>query len=443
MANEITLNGGSQLQPEEQTLLTKSLLQVREELHTNTYILEAIRVLPVKGYRSAIGSYWNAVIDDLRRKIEHRSLDLFNKEMKPKQEVKTYEDFQKHVTDFDLIEGAYKTGVIAWEAHKMLHQARETRHVFDGHPTSTEPSILKVLDMINDCNKYVLSEEYPVPIVDIDTYLQTMDSGTFHQNKTAVEQALGDLPQIYRKELSNRLYSAYQHQSTTTVMRGNTEFILPILWSVLSKEDRKQIGQRLDKDFVDGDRDKCEHGVDFMLKVNGLRYVSNSTRNGLFEPAIEKLEQSLDKFEEEKSSMLHLRKLGGSVPPHLLPRLVQAMTLTYVGHKGYSPHYNRSSFFSDGAAPVITEMFEQFDDASVKAFIEAVKNSSVLRRRIEGPGQMRRLRNLGQILLDKQSLDKDDTDFLALLVDAEKGGELYALFHRLKKAAEQEAKKAQ
>ncbi len=441
MASELTLSGGTQLQPEEQSLLAKSLVQVREELHNNTYIQEAIRVLPVKGYRSAIGSYWNAVVDDLRRKIEHRSLDLFNKEMKPKQEIKIYEDFQKHVTDFDLIEGAYKTGVIGWEAHKMLHQARETRHVFDGHPTSTEPSILKVLDMINDCNKYVLSEEYPVPIVDIDTYLQTMDSPSFHQNKTAVEQALGDLPQIYRKELINRLYSTYQHQSATTVMRGNTEFILPILWSVLSKEDRKQIGQRLDKDFVEGDKDKCEYGVDFMLKVNGLRYVSSSTRNGLFEPAIEKLEQSLDKFEEEKSAMLHLRKLGSSVPPQLIPRLVQAMTHTYVGHKGFSLYYNRSDFYSDGATPIIKEMFEQFDDASIKAFIEVVKISSVLRLRIAGPGQMRRLRNLGQILLDKQSLDKDDSDFLALLVNEAKEGELYALFHRLKKAVEQQAKK--
>ncbi|MBK9177624.1 MAG: hypothetical protein IPM46_15095, partial [Flavobacteriales bacterium] len=105
------------------------------------------------------------------------------------------------------------------------------------------------------------------------------------------------------------------------------------------------------------------------------------------------------------------------------------MTHTYVGHKGYSLHYNRSDFYSDGATPIIKEMFEQFDDASIKAFIEVVKNSSVLRLRIAGPGQMRRLRNLGQILLDKQSLDKDDSDFLALLVDEAKEGELYALFH--------------
>lgn len=46
----------------------------------------------------------------------HRSLDLFNKEMS--KNVKTYEDFQNNITDNDLIEGAYRIGVLSWEAKK-------------------------------------------------------------------------------------------------------------------------------------------------------------------------------------------------------------------------------------------------------------------------------------------------------------------------------------
>ena len=67
LTNEVTL------------LIKKSVLNVREDMQDNPYIQEAIRVLPVGGYRSAIGSFWNAVIDDLRNKILHRSIDLFNK----------------------------------------------------------------------------------------------------------------------------------------------------------------------------------------------------------------------------------------------------------------------------------------------------------------------------------------------------------------------------
>ena len=104
MPNELIEINTSEVQP----LLEKSILNVRDEIKDNPYIIEALKVLPVGGYRSAIGSFWNAVVDDLRNKIMHRSLSLFNKEIKFRQEIKTYEEFQNFVNDDDLIDGAYK-----------------------------------------------------------------------------------------------------------------------------------------------------------------------------------------------------------------------------------------------------------------------------------------------------------------------------------------------
>ena len=74
-------------------LIKRAVLRVREDMRDNPYILEAVRVLPVLGYRSAIGAFWNAVVDDLRNKIIFRSLSLFNKEIKIEREIKSYEDF--------------------------------------------------------------------------------------------------------------------------------------------------------------------------------------------------------------------------------------------------------------------------------------------------------------------------------------------------------------
>jgi len=101
-------------------LINRAVMGVREDMRDNPYILEAIRVLPVQGYRSAIGAFWNAVVDDLRNKIMFRSISLFNKEVNVGREIKTYEDFQDYVNDDQLIEGAYKIGVIGWEAYKIL-----------------------------------------------------------------------------------------------------------------------------------------------------------------------------------------------------------------------------------------------------------------------------------------------------------------------------------
>ncbi|NRG34782.1 hypothetical protein HRF63_23255, partial [Bacillus circulans] len=143
-------------------LFTRALENVRSDMRDNPYINEAIKVLTVGGYRSSIGSFWNAVVDDLRNKIMYRSLDMFNKEMDLRRKINSYEDFQNFVNDDELIEGAYKIGVIGYEASKILKHAKETRHFFSGHPGSSEPTMIKVLSVMEDCIKYVLNDEYPM-----------------------------------------------------------------------------------------------------------------------------------------------------------------------------------------------------------------------------------------------------------------------------------------
>lgn len=405
---------------EEKNFLNRELTNVREEFVDNTYIEEAVKVLAAGGYRSAIGSYWNAVIDDLRKKIEHRSLDLFNKEMSFKKTIKTYEDFQDHVTDFDLIEGAYKIGVIGWEAKKLLHQARETRNIFDGHPSSSNPNIFKVLNMISDCNKYVLSQEYMPEIIDINTYMSTMDTPTFAKNEVAIEQAFSDLPEIYKSELINKFYSTYIHDSTSIELRANIEFCSPILWTFLPKDIRVQIGKRLDKEIINADTPKIEKGTEFLILVKGLRYVSSATRKSVFEPAIKDLETALDNWSAETKAVRYLRRLGTSVPEDFIKRYVAGSTLIYVGTKGYSVRYSRTDFFSDVAAPIIKDIFDKFDDKSTNEFIEVVKTNKKLHERIKYPEKLSRLRELGNILLDRPNINEDLEEFLTILTDATK-----------------------
>lgn len=207
-------------------LFSGTLANVREDIRANPYLQEAHRVLPVGGYRSAIGAVWNAVVDDLRNKIIHRSVELFNKVVNPSRKVRDYEDFQD-LNDDQLIDGAYKIGVIDWEASKILKHAKETRHVFSGHPRSGDPTIIKVLAMLEDCVKYVLSEPYPSQIIDIDDYLSQMAAGSYDRNHVAIENALSDLPPIYQNELINRLFSTYIHEGTSSITRSNIEFATP------------------------------------------------------------------------------------------------------------------------------------------------------------------------------------------------------------------------
>jgi transposase-like protein len=152
--------------------ISEELENIREEIRDNVYLIEAKEVFLTKNFRSTIINYWNVVIDDLRNKAMHRSLELFNKELK--KSINSYEDFQDNVTDFELIEGCYKIGVIGWEAKKILHQARETRNIYAAHPKSKSLTLAKILNFIVDCNTYVLSQEYPHAIINIEEYMRTI-----------------------------------------------------------------------------------------------------------------------------------------------------------------------------------------------------------------------------------------------------------------------------
>lgn len=356
----LVVKSSSELEPlskEEMAFLSKEIINVREEVRDCPYLEEALKVLSVKGYRSAIGIYWNAVIDDIRRKVIHRSLDLFNKEIEPRKKIEKYEDFQDYVTDKELIEGAYKIGVLSWEGKKLMNQARETRNLFSGHPKSSDPGLIKVLNMISDCNKYVLSQDFPASIIDISTYLLRMNSPNFLRNEIAVEQAFTDLPPVYKTELSNRFYTTYSGENIPSDLRGNIEFCAPILWLSLMKEDKQQIGKRFDKDIVEGDKKKIIKALSYIKMVNGLMYVSPASRKIIIAPIVDRLFEVLDDWEQEAELVKRIQPLAKFIPDDLITRFITAIIRTYVGYNGRSFYYSRTDFYSDAAAPAIKKMF--------------------------------------------------------------------------------------
>ena len=411
-------------------LVERALMSVREDMRDNLYIIEAIKVLNVGGYRSAIGSFWNAVVDDLRNKIIHRSITLFNKSVTLRREIKTYEDFQEHVSDDELIEGAYKIGVIGWEAGKILKHAKETRHIFSGHPKSSEPSLVKVLSMMDDCIKYVLNAEYPLQIIDIDEYITTMGDTNFNRNEIAIESALGDLPEIYKNELANRLYSAYAHPNASTTLKSNIEFTVPILWNVLPKQVKVQIVRRVDQEITKGNIAITELAFNFIRLVDGSKYLSNTARKYKLAPLIEKLKNSIDEWPIENSCVRELEPYAPFIPEEFIDAYVWALTHTYVGKMGSSMRFARTDFYADEAAIRIPRMFENFDDNAAYAFISCIKKSELLRHRIKNPAKLRRLRALGNIVMEKISAKFEDRDFLVKLVDETKEADFLKLLKK-------------
>lgn len=398
-------------------LIKRAVLQVRPDMQDNPYILEALKVLPVGGYRSAIGAFWNAVVDDLRNKIIFRSLDLFNKEINVGHKITNYDDFINYVNDDQLIEGAYKIGVIGWEAYKLLKHSKEARHIFSGHPKSSDPSIIKVLSVIDDCIKYVLNEEYPSKIIDIDEYIDTLKTENFDRNEISITNALNDLPENYKNELINRLFTIYISPNVTSVLSSNIEFLSPLLWKVINKETKIQITRRVDQEYPKGNVLVTQRAFNFISLVKSNLYLSLNAKKYLLEPLINTLKDNLDNWTVENEMVRRLSVYADIIPEELIDNYVSSITLTYVGTVGSSAQWARTDFYANGAAYYIPDMFEAFNDRMVDSFIKTLKINDILKQRIKSPSKMRRLRNLGTIALGKCSENYSQRNVLELLVD--------------------------
>jgi len=421
------------------SLFERCLNGVRDDLRDSPYLEEAVRVLPVGGFRSAIGSFWNAVVDDLRNKILHRGASLFSKAIGAKPCVTCYEDFQDHVNDDQLIIGAYKIGVIGWEAHKILRHAKETRHIFDGHPKSSNPSPFKVLAMLDDCVRYVLAEPYPPKIIDIDDYLAQIGSNDFDRNEISADAAISDLPAIYKKELAHRLVTAYVHPEASTTLRGNIEFVGPVLWRVLPKSTKIEVARRVDTLIPEGNADSTRRAVSLIVSMGGVRYLSMMCRKYILAPLIQKLAANLDEWQTEDAVVRELEPFSGYVPEELIPEYVQSLTLTYVGHTGASIMYSRTDFYANGAALRIPGMFGNLDDNAAEHFVDSVRTNTVLRKRIGNPAKLARLRVLGEIMLERVSESFQERGFLEVMIDPEREEEFFKHLGSLASAKQRRA----
>jgi len=272
--------------------------------------------------------------------------------------------------------------------------------------------------MMEDCIKYVLNEPYPIQIIDIDDYLTTMDSAAFDRNETAVANALGEIPEVYKNELINRLFTVYIDQHASSVIRSSIEFVAPILWKVLPKDIKLQVVRRVDQEIPKGSAVRTKFALDFVTLVGANSYLSTTAREYIIKPLVDNLKANLDAWTIENQCVAQLSAYAGQIPPSLVLDYVWSLTQTYVGYVGGSAQFSRTDFYANGAATYIPTMFAAFDDNAVEAFVETLKRNKALQHRIDNPTKLNRLRSLGNIALERASAHHPGRELLEQLVNS-------------------------
>ena len=205
------------------------------------------------------------------------------------------------------------------------------------------------------------------------------------------------------------------------------DLTVSILWNVLPKQVKVQIVRRVDQEITKGNVAITELAFNFIRLVDGSKYLSVTARKYKLAPLIEKLKNNIDEWPIENSCVAELEPYAPYIPEEFIDDYVWDITHTYVGKMGSSMRFARTDFYADEAAIKIPRMFENFDDNAAYAFISCIKKSELLRHRIKNPAKLRRLRALGNIVMEKISAKFKERDFLVKLVDETKEADLFKL----------------
>ncbi len=389
--------------------------EIRSDYQRNDYIEEAQAVFNIGAMRSAITQFWNAVIHDMREKMIYRSLDLFKKEMSISKSISDYEGVQQHVTDYDLIEGSYKIGILDRESRMMLHQAREVRNLFGAHPYSNRPDPVKTVNMMMDCVRYVLAQPMPSKIINVDEYLKNMQDSSFDRNVTIIVNNFADLPTVYKHEFVHKIHKAYIHKDTPLTYIQNIEFVLPLISGLCDKEVKRSIASRTSVHALSGEMLVKERSIKFSEEFDSLKYLTHSVKLSVIEPLVDKLIDNLDNFSVENNVVNELEKFSDNIPLEIGKKYVEALTNTYVGRVGFSLQFSRTDFYANGASIIIPSMFEKLSSDFIDFFVSHISDSTILKDRIKANVKLKRLAKLCEVVISNAS--KDSSKILSRIIE--------------------------
>lgn len=375
--------------------------EIREDYQSNDYIEEAKAVFKIGAMRSAITQFWNAVIHDLREKVIIRSLDLFKKEMNITKSFSDYEGIQKYITDYDLIEGSYKIGILDRESRIMLHQSREVRNLFGAHPYSSRPDPVKTINMMMDCVRYVLSQPNPSKIINLDDYINKMQEPSFDLNDTIIVNNFANLPKIYKFEYIKKIHKAYIHKDTPLTFISNIEYVLPLIMGLCDKDIKRSIASDVSTMAISGDIFSRDRSLKFSDYLGSLKYLTHSVKLSIIKPLVDNLADNLDNFSAENNIVSELEKFSDNIPLELAEVYVSSITNTFVGRSGNSLQWSRTDFFANGAAVIIPGMFEKFSSEFIDYFANHIKTNQILLNRIKKEVKLLRLGQLCSIVVEK------------------------------------------
>lgn len=323
--------------------LTDVLTKIRDEQKPNSiYISKFIAAVASGLFDAALNYLWDETIVELRRRVCQYDISYFydNAVNSPEKrnKLKTEDDIVD-LKDSELIDGAYKIGLISELGFKHLDYIRYMRNwVSAAHPNHNALTGLQLINWLETCIKEVISLPLSNITVEIKKLLNNIRSNTVSKDEAKqIASFFLNLTQEQTNNLASGFFGIYTRSDTTPNTRQNIHLLLPYLWDKVEEQARQQFGVKYGRFVANNDQAEKRLADQFLEIVSGKSYIPEVLLAAEIDTAIDNLllvhRAARDNFYNEPPFAIALDKLigeRGQIPVQIRRKYVFAVVEVFL-----------------------------------------------------------------------------------------------------------------
>jgi len=375
---------------------------IRPDWQAKGLIDRVRRLLPVDP-SSACQRLLNAAVHDLREKILIAGIDVASEAASSYRlpPVNRAEDVERYPTA-PLLDLCYRMGLLTRPEWRRMTRAYDIRRDLEHEDSEYEAGIEDCVYIFKTCIEAVLSRD-PINLIKVAEVKDIIQApGPIAPDNHLLED-YERAPNTRQEEIQKFLISEARNDSEPDLVRQNAFVMLQRLNHLTRNPVRVSVAK-----FLQGKLQReplTELDARVANAAGILPYLRKAQRRDFFSSFLDQLDQVGHNWRSHADHGDLLRTViecGGldAIPEEIRRRFIRWMTLCYMGEPGgYGAGINRKVFFSDRAAPIIEEIFQD-SRKQVRGELDLLQGDKDVTRATQNEHVARRFQELLDLVAD-------------------------------------------
>lgn len=353
-----------------------------EQIGNSLYLSKFVAACGVGLFDAALNFLWDETVLNLRQKVSNFDLGYFFdstiSDQKRRSNLHNEEDLVD-LTDYELIEGCKKIGIISDIAYKHLDYIRDMRNwASAAHPNQSELTGLNLLSWLETCLKEVISKEPEQSAIETKRLLDNIRKNTLtKQDAEPIKEHIERLSVDRVTSLLCAIFGMYTDTNTSVTIKNNIKLIAAKCWVIVSNEEKYKYGIKYNSFSVNADIERKKLAEEFLNIVGGSSFLPEDDLSLKILESVENLKNAhygMNNFYNEPSHakiLLDYIPENGSIPKNIRYEYVKILVLVSVGN-GWG--------ISRSAKPYYDKMLNRFQEDEFKEFTNLLFDDDILFR---------------------------------------------------------------